>query len=144
MARIFNTYGPRMHPNDGRVVSNFVIQALKGEPITLYGDGSQTRAFCFVDDLVSGFISLMETGDEVTGPVNLGNPAEMTVRELAERVLALAGSKSKIEYRPLPVDDPKQRCPDISLAKSLLDWQPRVVLDEGLGKTIAYFRKLMN
>jgi UDP-glucuronate decarboxylase len=144
VARIFNTYGPRMHPNDGRVVSNFVIQALKGEPITLYGDGSQTRAFCFVDDLVSGFISLMETGDEVTGPVNLGNPAEMTVRELAERVLALAGSKSKIEYRPLPVDDPKQRCPDISLAKSLLDWQPRVVLDEGLGKTIAYFRKLMN
>jgi UDP-glucuronate decarboxylase len=144
VARIFNTYGPRMHPNDGRVVSNFVIQALKGEPITLYGDGSQTRAFCFVDDLVSGFISLMETGDEVTGPVNLGNPAEMTVRELAERVLALAGSKSKIEFRPLPVDDPKQRCPDISLAKSLLDWQPRVVLDEGLGKTIAYFRKLMN
>ena len=144
VARIFNTYGPRMHPNDGRVVSNFVIQALKGEPITLYGDGSQTRAFCFVDDLVNGFVSLMETGDEVTGPVNLGNPAEMTVRELAERVLALAGSKSKIEYRPLPVDDPKQRCPDISLAKSLLDWQPRVVLDEGLGKTIAYFRKLMN
>jgi len=144
VARIFNTYGPRMHPNDGRVVSNFVIQALKGEPITLYGDGSQTRAFCFVDDLVSGFIGLMETGDEVTGPVNLGNPAEMTVRELAERVLALSGSKSKIEYRPLPVDDPKQRCPDISLAKSLLKWEPRVALDEGLGKTIAYFRKLMN
>jgi UDP-glucuronate decarboxylase len=144
VARIFNTYGPRMHPNDGRVVSNFVIQALKGEPITLYGDGSQTRAFCFVDDLVSGFISLMETGDEVTGPVNLGKPAEMTVRELGERVLALAGSKAKFEFRPLPVDDPKQRCPDISLAKNLLDWQPRVALDEGLGKTIAYFRKLMN
>ena len=144
VARIFNTYGPRMHPNDGRVVSNFVIQALKGESITLYGDGSQTRAFCFVDDLVSGFIKLMETDDTVTGPVNLGNPAEMTVRELAERVIALTGSKSKIEFRPLPVDDPKQRCPDISLAKSLLDWQPRVALDEGLTKTIGYFRKLMN
>jgi UDP-glucuronate decarboxylase len=144
VARIFNTYGPRMHPNDGRVVSNFVIQALKGEPITLYGDGSQTRAFCFVDDLVSGFIALMDTNDEVTGPVNLGNPAEMTVRELAERVLALAGSKSKIEYRPLPVDDPRQRCPDISLAKTLLNWQPRVALDEGLTQTIAYFRRLMN
>jgi UDP-glucuronate decarboxylase len=144
VARIFNTYGPRMHPNDGRVVSNFVIQALKGEPITLYGDGSQTRAFCYVDDLVSGFIKLMETGDEVTGPVNLGNPAEMTVRELAERVTQLAGSKSKIEYRPLPVDDPTRRCPDISLAKSLLGWEPRVALDEGLSKTIAYFRRLMN
>jgi UDP-glucuronate decarboxylase len=144
VARIFNTYGPRMHPNDGRVVSNFVIQALKGESITLYGDGSQTRAFCFVDDLVNGFIALMETNDEVTGPVNLGNPAEMTVRELAERVLALAGSKSKIEYRPLPIDDPKQRCPDISLAKTLLKWEPRVALDEGLTKTIAYFRRLMN
>jgi UDP-glucuronate decarboxylase len=144
VARIFNTYGPRMHPNDGRVVSNFIIQALKGEPITLYGDGSQTRAFCYVDDLVSGFIKLMDTTDEVTGPVNLGNPAEMTVRELAERVIALVGSKSKIEYRPLPIDDPTRRCPDISLAKSLLNWEPRVALDEGLTKTIAYFRKLMN
>src|SRR4051812_30175656 len=144
VARIFNTYGPRMHPNDGRVVSNFIIQALKGEPISLYGDGSQTRSFCFVDDLVEGFLRLMDTADDVTGPVNLGNPVERTVRELAERVLALAGSKSKIEFRPLPIDDPKQRCPDISLAKSLLNWQPRVALDEGLTKTIAYFRRLMN
>jgi UDP-glucuronate decarboxylase len=144
VARIFNTYGPRMHPNDGRVVSNFVIQALKGEPITLYGDGSQTRAFCFVDDLVEGFIRLMDTPDDVTGPVNLGNPVERTVKNLAERVIALTGSKSQIVYKPLPVDDPKQRCPDISLAKSLLKWEPAVALDEGLGKTIAYFRKLMN
>jgi UDP-glucuronate decarboxylase len=144
VARIFNTYGPRMHPNDGRVVSNFIIQALKGEPITLYGDGSQTRAFCYVDDLVSGFIKLMETTDEVTGPINLGNPAEMTVRQLAERVTQLAGSQSKIEFRPLPVDDPTRRCPDISLAKSVLGWEPRVALDEGLTKTIDYFRRLMN
>ena len=144
VARIFNTYGPRMHPNDGRVVSNFVIQALKGEPITLYGDGSQTRAFCFVDDLVEGFIRLMDTPDDITGPVNLGNPVERTVKNLAERVIALTGSKSQIVYKPLPVDDPKQRCPDISLAKSLLKWEPSVALDEGLGKTIAYFRKLMN
>ena len=144
VARIFNTYGPRMHPNDGRVVSNFVIQALKGEPITLYGDGSQTRAFCFVDDLVEGFIRLMDTPDDITGPVNLGNPVERTVKNLAERVIALTGSKSQIVYKPLPIDDPKQRCPDISLAKSLLKWEPTVALDEGLTKTIAYFRKLMN
>jgi UDP-glucuronate decarboxylase len=144
VARIFNTYGPRMHPNDGRVVSNFVIQALKGEPIALYGDGSQTRAFCFVDDLVEGFIRLMDTPDDITGPVNLGNPVERTVKNLAERVIALTGSKSEIVYKPLPVDDPKQRCPDISLAKSLLKWEPTVALDEGLQKTIAYFRKLMN
>jgi UDP-glucuronate decarboxylase len=144
VARIFNTYGPRMHPNDGRVVSNFIIQALKGEPITLYGDGSQTRAFCFVDDLVEGFIRLMDTPDDITGPVNLGNPVERTVKQLAERVLALAGSKSEIVYKPLPVDDPKQRCPDIGLARSLLKWEPTVALDDGLQKTIAYFRKLMN
>jgi len=144
VARIFNTYGPRMHPNDGRVVSNFVIQALKGEPIALYGDGSQTRAFCFVDDLVEGFIRLMDTPDDITGPVNLGNPVERTVKNLAERVIALTGSKSEIVYKPLPVDDPKQRCPDISLARSLLKWEPTVALDEGLQKTIAYFRKLMN
>jgi UDP-glucuronate decarboxylase len=144
VARIFNTYGPRMHPNDGRVVSNFVIQALKGEPISLYGDGSQTRAFCFVDDLVEGFIRLMDTSDDITGPVNLGNPVERTVKNLAERVIALTGSKSEIVYKPLPVDDPKQRCPDISLAKSLLKWEPTVALDDGLQKTIGYFRKLMN
>src|SRR5258708_3207452 len=144
VARIFNTYGPRMHPNDGRVGSNFVIQALKGEPITLYGDGSQTRAFCFVDDLIEGFIRLMDTPDDITGPVNLGNPVERTVKNLAERVIALTGSKSKIEFKPLPVDDPKQRCPDISLAKSLLKWEPTVALDDGLKKTIDYFRTLMN
>jgi UDP-glucuronate decarboxylase len=143
VARIFNTYGPRMHPNDGRVVSNFVIQALKGEPIALYGDGSQTRAFCFVDDLVEGFIRLMDTPDDITGPVNLGNPVERTVKNLAERVIALTSSKSEIVYMPLPVDDPKQRCPDIALARSLLKWEPTVALDEGLQKTIAYFRKLM-
>ena len=144
VARIFNTYGPRMHPNDGRVVSNFVIQALKGEPITLYGDGSQTRAFCFVDDLVEGFIRLMATSDDVTGPVNLGNPVERTVKNLAERVIALTGSTSQIVYKPLPVDDPKQRCPDITMAKNLLKWEPKVALDEGLDKTIHYFRRLMD
>jgi UDP-glucuronate decarboxylase len=144
VARIFNTYGPRMHPNDGRVVSNFIIQALKGEPITLYGDGSQTRAFCYVDDLVEGFIRLMATDDQVTGPVNLGNPVEMTVRQLAERVLVLSGSKSELIFKPLPVDDPKQRCPDISLARTLLQWEPKVALDQGLTKTIEYFRGLMN
>jgi UDP-glucuronate decarboxylase len=144
VARIFNTYGPRMHPNDGRVVSNFVIQALKGEPIALYGDGSQTRAFCFVDDLVEGFIRLMDTPDSVTGPVNLGNPVERTVKNLAERVIALTDSKSEIIYKPLPVDDPRQRCPDISLARSLLKWEPAVALDQGLQRTIDYFRKLMN
>lgn len=144
VARIFNTYGPRMHPNDGRVVSNFIIQALKGEPITLYGDGSQTRAFCYVDDLVEGFIKLMATDDQVTGPVNLGNPVEMTVRQLAERVVALSGSKSELIFKPLPVDDPKQRCPDISLARSLLQWEPKVALDQGLTRTIDYFRGMMN
>ncbi|GAB0114947.1 UDP-glucuronic acid decarboxylase family protein [Acidisoma sp. C75] len=143
VVRIFNTYGPRMHPNDGRVVSNFIMQALQGEPITLYGDGSQTRAFCFVDDLVEGFLRLMATGDEVTGPVNIGNPHEITVKELAEHVVRLTGSKSKIEYRPLPQDDPTQRCPDITRARALLDWEPRVPLEEGLTRTIAYFSSLL-
>ena len=118
VVRIFNTYGPRMHREDGRVVSNFIVQALQGQPITLYGDGSQTRAFCYVDDLIEGFLRMMAAPDDITGPMNLGNPAEMTVRQLAERVLALSGSKSKLDYRPLPVDDPKQRCPDISLARA--------------------------
>ena len=126
VVRIFNTYGPRMHPNDGRVVSNFIIQALTGEDITLYGDGMQTRAFCFVDDLVEGFVRMMDTGDEVTGPVNLGNPHEITVRELAERVIAMTGASSKIVHRPLPQDDPMQRCPDIGMARSLLQWEPQV------------------
>jgi len=143
VARIFNTYGPRMHPNDGRVVSNFVIQALKGESITLYGDGGQTRAFCFCTDLIDGFIRLMGTGDDVTGPINLGNPVEISVRTLAERVIALTGSSSKIIFKPLPVDDPKQRCPDITLAKKTLGWQPKVDLDDGLSRTIDYFRKLV-
>ena len=143
VARIFNTYGPRMHPNDGRVVSNFIVQALRGEPITLFGDGSQTRAFCFVDDLVEGFVRLMATGDEVTGPVNLGNPHEIPVRELARRIIGLTGSHSSIVYRPLPQDDPTQRCPDIALARRLLDWQPTVALDDGLGRTIRYFEDLL-
>ncbi len=144
VARIFNTYGPRMHPNDGRVVSNFIIQALRGEDITLYGDGRQTRAFCFVDDLIEGFLRLMATGDDVTGPVNLGNPHEIEVRELAERIIALTGAASRIVHRPLPQDDPLQRCPDIALARRLLgDWQPAVALDDGLGRTIAYFAALL-
>jgi len=144
VVRIFNTYGPRMHPDDGRVVSNFIIQALRGQPITLYGDGSQTRAFCYRDDLIEGFLRMMATDDSITGPVNLGNPVEMTVKELAERVLALSGSKSEIIYKPLPQDDPTRRCPDISLARKLLDWEPKVQLDEGLTKTIDYFRWLIN
>lgn len=143
VARIFNTYGPRMHPNDGRVVSNFIVQALRGEPITLYGDGSQTRAFCFVDDLVEGFIRLMATGDEVSGPINLGNPHEMTVRELAERVVEMTGSRSQIEYRPLPQDDPTQRCPDITRARDVLGWEPKVPIEQGLARTIAYFDELL-
>jgi len=144
VARIFNTYGPNMHPGDGRVVSNFVIQALRSEDITVYGDGSQTRSFCFVDDLVDGLMRLMETPDEVTGPVNLGNPLEFTVRQLAEMVVDLVGSRSKIGYRPLPEDDPRQRCPDISLARNVLQWQPRVQLREGLIKTIDYFDRLLS
>ncbi len=139
--RIFNTYGPRMHPADGRVVSNFIVQAMKGEPISIYGDGSQTRSFCYVDDLISGMIALMETGDEVTGPVNVGNPGEFTIRELATKVIELTGSKSEIIEHPLPADDPKQRRPDISLAQKLLGWDPTVRLEEGLARTIDYFRK---
>ena len=144
VARIFNTYGPRMHPNDGRVVSNFILQALRGEPVTVYGDGSQTRAFCYVDDMVDGCLKLMATSDEVTGPVNLGNPDEVSVGDLAEKVIALTGSKSKITYQPLPTDDPTQRCPDISLAHRLLGWKPKVSLAEGLKKTIDYFRELID
>ena len=143
VVRIFNTYGPRMHPNDGRVVSNFIIQALTGQDITLYGDGLQTRAFCFVDDLIEGFVRMMATGDEVTGPINLGNPHEITVRELAERVLAATGSASRIVHKPLPQDDPLQRCPDIGLARAALGWEPRVTLEDGLARTIAYFQALL-
>jgi UDP-glucuronate decarboxylase len=143
VVRIFNTYGPRMHPNDGRVVSNFIVQALRDEDITLYGDGNQTRAFCFVEDLVDGFIRLMATGPDVTGPINIGNPHEISVRELAERVIALVGSKSKIIHGTLPQDDPLQRCPDITLARNMLGWQPTVPLEEGLAKTATYFRELL-
>jgi UDP-glucuronate decarboxylase len=143
VARIFNTYGPRMHPNDGRVVSNFIMQALRNEDITVYGSGDQTRSFCYVDDLVEGFLRLMETPDEVTGPVNLGNPGEFTILQLAQEVIALTGSSAKIVHRPLPTDDPKQRCPDISLAQELLGWAPRVHLRDGLVKTIAYFEQLL-
>ncbi|MSP47733.1 MAG: SDR family oxidoreductase [Alphaproteobacteria bacterium] len=140
VARIFNTYGPRMHPNDGRVVSNFVLQALRGQPITLYGSGSQTRAFCYVDDLIEGFLRLMGTGDDFTGPVNLGNPVEIPVKELAERIIKLTRSSSTLIYRPLPQDDPTQRCPDITLARSKLGWEPTVPLEAGLERTIDYFR----
>ena len=143
VVRIFNTYGPRMHPNDGRVVSNFIVQALRGEDITLYGDGGQTRAFCYVDDLIEGFLRLMDTGPEVTGPVNIGNPHEIPVRELAERVIGLTGSRSRIVHRPLPEDDPLQRCPDIALATRLLDWRPTVDLDTGLARTAEYFRQML-
>ena len=144
VVRIFNTYGPRMHPNDGRVVSNFIVQALKGENITIYGDGNQTRSFCYVDDLIEGFVRMMNTEAGYTGPVNLGNPNEFSMLELAEKVLQLVGGKSKIAYQSLPIDDPKQRQPDISLAKNKLDWEPKVQLEDGLKETIAYFRKLLN
>lgn len=144
VARIFNTYGPRMHPNDGRVVSNFIVQALRGEDITIYGEGQQTRSFCYVDDLIEGFLRLMNTSDDITGPINLGNPGEFTIRQLAERVLELVGSSSRLIFQPLPQDDPQQRQPDITLAKALLDWEPKVMLDEGLQKTIAYFDKLLS
>jgi UDP-glucuronate decarboxylase len=144
VARIFNTYGPRMHPNDGRVVSNFVVQALKGEPITIYGDGRQTRAFCYVDDLVDGLIRLMGTAGDVTGPINLGNPGEFSMLELAELVLELTGGASELVFRDLPVDDPKQRKPDISRAESVLGWRPKTPLREGLSKTIAYFDDLLS
>jgi UDP-glucuronate decarboxylase len=141
--RIFNTYGPRMHPNDGRVVSNFIVQALKGEPITIYGDGSQTRSFCYVDDLIEGMIRLMQTPADFTGPVNVGNPGEFTMLELAEKVLQQVGGASKIIHQPLPSDDPRQRKPDISLAQQKLGWEPKVSLDDGLKETIAYFRHLL-
>lgn len=139
VVRIFNTYGPRMHPEDGRVVSNFIMQALTGQPITLYGTGAQTRAFCYVDDLVDGFIRLMDSDDSFTGPVNLGNPHEISVRELAEHVIRLTGSKSEIVFEPLPQDDPTQRCPDIGLARRTLGWEPTVPLEKGLLETIRYF-----
>jgi len=143
VARIFNTYGPRMHPNDGRVVSNFIVQALKGEPITLYGDGSQTRSFCYVDDLVDALIRLMGTPDDFTGPVNVGNTGEFTILQLAEKVVALTGAKSSIVMKPLPSDDPMQRQPDITLARARLGWEPTTVLDDGLKRTIAYFREVV-
>jgi UDP-glucuronate decarboxylase len=141
VARIFNTYGPRMHPHDGRVVSNFIVQALNNEPITMYGDGTQTRSFCYMDDLIEGFIRLMNSADDFTGPVNLGNPGEFTMLELAQKVIALSGSTSTIVFKPLPPDDPKQRQPDISVARKILGWQPTVPLDQGLAKTIAFFKE---
>lgn len=144
VARIFNTYGPRMQPDDGRVVSNFIVQAIKGDPITIYGEGQQTRSFCYVDDLIDGFVKLMQTGDDVTGPVNLGNPNEFTILQLAERVIKLTKSSSQLIFKPLPQDDPRQRQPDIGLARQLLDWQPTVMLDSGLQKTIDYFDKLLS
>ena len=143
IVRIFNTYGPRMHPNDGRVVSNFIVQALKNEDITLYGDGLQTRSFCYVDDMVDALVKLMNSAAGFTGPVNLGNPVEVSMRELAEKILALTGSRSKLAYKPLPADDPRQRRPDISLAHKELGWQPGTPLDDGLKDTIQYFRKLL-
>jgi len=141
VVRIFNTYGPRMHPNDGRVVSNFVVQALNDAPITIYGDGSQTRSFCYVDDMVEGFIRMMESEENFTGPVNLGNPGEFTIRELAEKTLEMTGSRSEIQYLDLPADDPRQRCPDIDLAKRELGWKPTVDLETGLARTIEWFRE---
>ena len=144
VARIFNTYGPHMHVNDGRVVSNFVVQALRGEDITLYGDGSQTRSFCYCDDLIEGFIRLMATGDDITGPMNLGNPMEFTIRQLAEIVIEMVGAKSQLIFKPLPSDDPKQRQPDISFAKEALGWSPQIELRQGLVKTIEYFDEYLN
>ena len=143
VARIFNTYGPRMHHADGRVVSNFIVQALRGEDITIYGDGSHTRSFCFVEDMIEGFLRLMDTNDSVTGPINLGNPVEFTIRQLAEKAVEMTGSKSRIIYRDLPEDDPKQRCPDISKAKEVLAWEPNINLNEGLGRTVEYFQTLL-
>jgi UDP-glucuronate decarboxylase len=144
VARIFNTYGPRMHPNDGRVVSNFIVQALTNAPITLYGDGTQTRAFCYVDDLIEGFLALMAVDDDITGPINLGNPIETSVAELAERIIALTGSRSPIARLPLPTDDPVQRCPDIAQAQAVLGWRPHTELQDGLARTIAYFDDLLS
>ncbi len=143
VARIFNTYGPRMHIDDGRVVSNFVVQALRNEPIAIYGDGSQTRAFCYVDDMIEGFVRLMRTSDDVTGPVNLGNPVEISIRALATKIIELTGSRSPLLTKPLPVDDPMQRCPDISLATRLLDWKPTIALEQGLQRCIAYFDQVL-
>jgi len=143
VARIFNTYGPKMHPNDGRVISNFIVQALKNEPITIYGDGSQTRSFCFVDDLVAGLVLLMNSSDDLPEPVNLGNPAEITIKQVAEEIISLIGSRSSLEYRPLPADDPRQRRPDIRRAGELLNWQPSVPLKAGLQRTIAYFEGVL-
>ena len=144
VARIFNTYGPRMHPNDGRVVSNFIIQSLMNRPITIYGDGGQTRSFCYVDDLITAFVSFMDSQDDFVGPVNLGNPNEITILELAKNIIDLTGSSSKLEYKHLPSDDPKQRCPDITLAQKKLGWQPKIALEEGLKKTIDYFELLLS
>lgn len=144
VGRIFNTYGPKMHPNDGRVVSNFIMQALQNQPITVYGDGLQSRSFCYVDDLIEGFVRLMHSPDDFTGPVNLGNPGEFTIRELAEKVIALTNSKSEIVLKPLPCDDPQQRQPDITLAKEKLGWEPRIRLEEGLRNTIPYFERLLS
>jgi len=143
IVRIFNTYGPRMHPNDGRVVSNFIVQALRGHDITLYGDGSQTRSFCYVSDLIDGLLRMMASSSDTSGPINIGNPYEITVRELASRVIDLTGSRSRIVHRPLPQDDPLQRCPDISRARQSLGWEPKIVLDEGLHRTIGYFDRLL-
>lgn len=143
VARIFNTYGPHMHPNDGRVVSNFIVQALKDEPITIYGEGKQTRSFCYVDDLIEAFVRLMAAPDEVTGPMNLGNPVEFTIRELAETVIEMTNSRSKLEFKALPSDDPIQRCPDIALASKVLKWEPRITLRQGLVNTIDYFDALL-
>jgi len=144
VARIFNTYGPRMRPDDGRVISNFIVQALKGDPITVYGEGTQTRSFCYVTDLISGLISLMDTEDAITGPINLGNPVEFTMKQLAELVIELSGSHSKIVYQPLPEDDPRQRSPDIARARQILGWEPSIPLREGLGSTIDYFDRLLS
>jgi UDP-glucuronate decarboxylase len=143
VARIFNTYGPRMHLNDGRVVSNFIVQALRGKPLTIFGDGIQTRSFCYVDDLIEGLIRLMNTGDDVTGPINLGKPGEFTILELAEKVIGLSNSKSEIIFKKLPADDPKQRRPDISQARKILEWEPEIELEEGLKRTIDYFDELL-
>jgi UDP-glucuronate decarboxylase len=144
VARIFNTYGPHMHPQDGRVISNFIVQALQGEDLTVYGNGGQTRSFCYVDDLIDGLIALMQSADAVVGPINIGNPGEYTILEVAEMVLKLTGGRSKIIFKPLPQDDPTQRQPDITLAKNTLGWEPRVPLQEGLERTVAYFRTLLH
>jgi UDP-glucuronate decarboxylase len=142
--RIFNTYGPRMHPNDGRVVSNFIVQALKGDDLTIYGEGLQTRSFCYVDDLIDGMIRMMNSSDEVTGPINVGNPTEFTMIQLAEAILTLTGSSSRIVFRPIPQDDPKQRQPDITRARQTLGWEPKVSLEDGLKETISYFRRILS